>query len=98
MCLVCWYYLSRLTVMANVSMHPLSNRRCRIFYRHFLKLHHTHCLLDPIYPFQSDLLLGRTEWWGSGDVHCCMYWNNGDCDWTEWEDVRRQTLRDWEGL
>ena len=27
-----------------------------------------------------------------------MYWHNGDCDWTDWEDVRSQTLRNWEGL
>ena len=47
---------------------------------------------------QPDLILGRTERWGSGDVHCCMYWHNGDCDWTDWEDVRSQTLRNWEGL
>ena len=49
---------------------------------------------------QSDLLSGRTDRWGSGDVHCCMYRQDGGCDWTDWRHVSShldQSLRDWEG-
>ena len=47
--------------------------------------------------WQSELLLGRTDRWGSGDIHCCMYCHNGDCDWTDWKDVVLQCLEVWEG-
>ncbi|EJK56946.1 hypothetical protein THAOC_23069 [Thalassiosira oceanica] len=47
--------------------------------------------------WHSELLSGRTERWGSGDVHCCMYCHDGDCDWTDWGDAIMQSLSDWEG-
>ena len=47
--------------------------------------------------WHSELISGRTERWGSGDVHCCMYCHDGDCDWTDWGDVMVQSESDWEG-
>jgi len=39
----------------------------------------------------------RTAKWGDSDVHCCAYLcENGQCDWTDWDNARRQNLN-WQG-
>ena len=39
----------------------------------------------------------RTAKWGDSNVHCCAYLcENGQCDWTDWDNARRQNLN-WQG-
>jgi len=43
----------------------------------------------------------RTDAWGEGDVHCCLYYDfEGTCEWTNWDSQEEGTHTDqrWDGM
>ncbi|EJK77734.1 hypothetical protein THAOC_00416 [Thalassiosira oceanica] len=47
--------------------------------------------------YYDDFLAARTDGWGDGNVHVCLYYTNGgEVRWTNWDDV--EDLGDWEGM